>query len=539
MTTNNDLTQRMNFMRLDDKSAAALRSLKPIIDKTLPAALDNFYGQIRQYPEVRRFFSDDRAMESASSRQQRHWGNIASADFNGDYVKSVKTIGQVHARIGLEPRWYIGGYALLTEHLVRAVLKDRSAKTGLFARPAKDDAVADPIVALLKAVFLDMDFSISMYIEALDIERQAKADALAEAEAHQSKLVDALAAALARLSAGNLTTRMDQTFAPQYAQLQIDFNAAMEQLQSTMSVIAQASDGIRSGTNEISMASDDLSRRTENQAASLEEAAAALGEITSTVRRASEGAIQAKRAVNSAKAGAEQSGIIVGQAVAAMSEIESSSRQITQIIGVIDEIAFQTNLLALNAGVEAARAGDAGRGFAVVASEVRALAQRSAEAAKEIKGLISESSRQVASGVDLVGQTGQALKRIVEEVTEINDLVSSIAASSEEQSIGLQEVNTTVLQMDQVTQQNAAMVEQSTAASRQLADETTNLNALIGRFKFADAAHAVSTRAPTRPAARPTPTFASGGAGSHRGATATARKPQAQLRASEESWEEF
>jgi methyl-accepting chemotaxis protein len=539
MTTNNDLTQRMNFMRLDDKSAAALRSLKPIIDKTLPAALDNFYGQIRQYPEVRRFFSDDRAMESASSRQQRHWGNIASADFNGDYVKSVKTIGQVHARIGLEPRWYIGGYALLTEHLVRAVLKDRSAKTGLFARPAKDDAVADPIVALLKAVFLDMDFSISMYIEALDIERQAKADALAEAEAHQSKLVDALAAALARLSAGDLTTRMDQTFAPQYAQLQIDFNAAMEQLQSTMSVIAQASDGIRSGTNEISMASDDLSRRTENQAASLEEAAAALGEITSTVRRASEGAIQAKRAVNSAKAGAEQSGIIVGQAVAAMSEIESSSRQITQIIGVIDEIAFQTNLLALNAGVEAARAGDAGRGFAVVASEVRALAQRSAEAAKEIKGLISESSRQVASGVDLVGQTGQALKRIVEEVTEINDLVSSIAASSEEQSIGLQEVNTTVLQMDQVTQQNAAMVEQSTAASRQLADETTNLNALIGRFKFADAAHAVSTRAPTRPAARPTPTFASGGAGSHRGSTATARKPQAQLRASEESWEEF
>ena len=380
MTTNNDLAQRMNFMRLDEKSAVALRSLKPIIEKTLPGALDSFYGQIRQYPEVRRFFSDDRAMESASSRQQRHWGSIASADFNGDYVKNVKTIGQVHARIGLEPRWYIGGYALLTEHLVRAVLKDKAAKTGLFARPAKDDSASDPIVALLKAVFLDMDFSISMYIEAMDIERQAKADALAEAEAQQSKLVDALAAALAKLSAGDLTTRMDQTFAPQYAQLQTDFNAAMEQLQNTMSVIAQASDGIRSGTNEISMASDDLSRRTENQAASLEEAAAALGEITSTVRRASEGAIQAKRAVNSAKTGAEQSGVVVGQAVAAMSEIESSSRQITQIIGVIDEIAFQTNLLALNAGVEAARAGDAGKGFAVVASEVRALAQRSAEA---------------------------------------------------------------------------------------------------------------------------------------------------------------
>jgi methyl-accepting chemotaxis protein len=309
----------------------------------------------------------------------------------------------------------------------------------------------------------------------------------------------------------------------------------MEQLQNTMAVIGQASDGIRSGTNEISMASDDLSRRTENQAASLEQAAAALGEITATVRRSSEGAIQAKRAVNSAKSGAEQSGVIVSQAVAAMSEIESSSRQITQIIGVIDEIAFQTNLLALNAGVEAARAGDAGRGFAVVASEVRALAQRSAEAAKEIKGLISESSRQVASGVDLVGQTGQALKRIVEEVAEINDLVSQIAASAEEQSIGLQEVNTTVVQMDQVTQQNAAMVEQSTAASRQLADETTNLQALIGRFNYGEVAIQASTRAPSRPAARPTTTFA----GRPPAASAPTPVRKAAAPASDEGWEEF
>jgi methyl-accepting chemotaxis protein len=281
------------------------------------------------------------------------------------------------------------------------------------------------------------------------------------------------------------------------------------------------------------MASDDLSRRTENQAASLEQAAAALGEITSTVRRSSEGAIQAKRAVNSAKTGAEQSGVIVSQAVSAMSEIESSSRQITQIIGVIDEIAFQTNLLALNAGVEAARAGDAGRGFAVVASEVRALAQRSAEAAKEIKGLISESSRQVAAGVDLVGQTGQALKRIVEEVAEINDLVSQIAASAEEQSIGLQEVNTTVVQMDQVTQQNAAMVEQSTAASRQLADETTNLQALIGRFNYGEVATLATSRAPSRPAARPAPTFANRAPA----APAPVRKPAPS--ASDEGWEEF
>jgi methyl-accepting chemotaxis protein len=535
MTTNNDLNQRMSFMRLDEPSGRALRSIKPIIERTLPGALETFYGQVRQYPEVKRFFSDDRAIESAGARQQRHWGNISSAEFNDDYVRSVRTIGQVHARIGLEPRWYIGGYALITEQLIRATLKERLPKGGLLTKPLKDADLADPIVALVKAVMLDMDFSISIYIEALDDERKAKEAALAEAEQQQSALVEALAKALAELSNGDLTTRLTQKFAPQYTKLQDDFNGAMEQLQNTMAVIGQASDGIRSGTNEISMASDDLSRRTENQAASLEQAAAALGEITATVRRSSEGAIQAKRAVNSAKSGAEQSGVIVSQAVAAMSEIEFSSRQITQIIGVIDEIAFQTNLLALNAGVEAARAGDAGRGFAVVASEVRALAQRSAEAAKEIKGLISESSRQVASGVDLVGQTGQALKRIVEEVAEINDLVSQIAASAEEQSIGLQEVNTTVVQMDQVTQQNAAMVEQSTAASRQLADETTNLQALIGRFNYGEVAIQASTRAPSRPAARPTTTFA----GRPPAASAPTPVRKAAAPASDEGWEEF
>jgi methyl-accepting chemotaxis protein len=543
MTTNYDLGQRMGFMRLDETSGRAIRSIKPILERTLPSALDSFYGQVRQYPEVKRFFSDDRAIESAGARQQKHWGNISSADFNDDYVRSVRTIGHVHARIGLEPRWYIGGYALITEQLIRAVIKDRVPKGGLLTKAVKDADLADPIVALIKAVMLDMDFSISIYIEALDNERKAKAAALAEAEQQQTALVEALAKALADLSGGDLTTRLTQTFAPQYRQLQNDFNAAMEQLQTTMAVIGQASDGIRSGTNEISMASDDLSRRTENQAASLEQAAAALGEITSTVRRSSEGAIQAKRAVNSAKAGAEQSGVIVGQAVAAMSEIESSSRQITQIIGVIDEIAFQTNLLALNAGVEAARAGDAGRGFAVVASEVRALAQRSAEAAKEIKGLISESSRQVTAGVDLVGQTGQALKRIVDEVAEINDLVSQIAASAEEQSIGLQEVNTTVVQMDQVTQQNAAMVEQSTAASRQLADETTNLQALIGRFNYGEVALAATSRAPARSAPRPTTSPASSSLSSpsltYRSAAAPAPMRKSATPASDEGWEEF
>jgi methyl-accepting chemotaxis protein len=250
-----------------------------------------------------------------------------------------------------------------------------------------------------------------------------------------------------------------------------------------MQKVGQTAGAIKAGTDEISASSNDLSKRTEQQAASLEQTAAALDQITATVKKTAEGAVQARSAVATAKTDAETSGGVVGHAVTAMGEIEQSSRQISNIIGVIDEIAFQTNLLALNAGVEAARAGDAGRGFAVVASEVRALAHRSAQAAKEIKDLISASNAQVAVGVNLVGETGKALTRIVAQIAEINGVVTDIAASAQEQAIGLNEVNTAVNQMDQVTQQNAAMVEQSTAASYALASEAEDLTRMMSQFK--------------------------------------------------------
>ena len=309
----------------------------------------------------------------------------------------------------------------------------------------------------------------------------------ANAEA-QEQVVSSVGQGLDRLAGGDLTFRLTGEFPSEYRKLRDDFNAAMGQLQDTMKVIVGNAAGIRSTTDEISHAADDLSRRTEHQAASLEETAAALDEITATVRRSAEGAKQAKGAVDRTRQGAEESGRVVGQAVQAMQQIEQSSTEISQITGVIDEIAFQTNLLALNAGVEAARAGDAGKGFAVVAQEVRALAQRSAEAAKEIKALIASSSEQVGQGVKLVGQTGEALRRIVGEVAEINALVTEIAASSHEQATGLAQVNTAVNQMDQVTQQNAAMVEESTAASHSLAQEATALSTLVSRFDIGQAA---------------------------------------------------
>ena len=299
----------------------------------------------------------------------------------------------------------------------------------------------------------------------------------------QKAVVDVMAKGLASLAGGDLSTRIAAQVASDYIALKNDFNAAAAGLEDAIRTIAGVAGQIGSGTQEIAQASNDLSRRTEQQAASLEETAAALDEIAATVRQTADGAARATTEVASARTDAERSGQVVGQAVAAMDAIEDSSRQITQIIGVIDEIAFQTNLLALNAGVEAARAGDAGRGFAVVAQEVRALAQRSAEAAKEIKTLISTSSQQVGAGVDLVGQTGEALNRIVGRVAAIDDLVRQISSSSQEQASGLAEVNTAVNHMDQVVQQNAAMVEQATAATHSLKGETAQLVLLVGRFK--------------------------------------------------------
>ena len=337
---------------------------------------------------------------------------------------------------------------------------------------------------------------------AAEAERAARA-------AEQNTVVTSLASGLRQLAEGNLTSRIDTTFTADYEQLRSDFNEAMGKMQEAMKSVVVNAGGIRTGAGEISQASDDLSRRTEQQAASLEETAAALDEITATVRKTAEGSKQANALVATTRSDAEASGQVVQETVAAMAEIEKSSKQISQIIGVIDEIAFQTNLLALNAGVEAARAGDAGRGFAVVASEVRALAQRSSEAAKEIKGLISASSQHVETGVDLVGDAGKALQGIVAKVSEISGLVSEIAASAQEQATALAEVNTAINQMDQVTQQNAAMVEQSTAASHSLTQEADELMGLIARFQTGaptvqvNVGHAKGSAGKSKPSGQP------------------------------------
>lgn len=298
------------------------------------------------------------------------------------------------------------------------------------------------------------------------------------------EVVEALSGGLKDLASGNLTRPLADAFPPDYETLRLDFNDSLQTLSSTISQVVDASESIRARSTEISTASEDLSRRTENQAAALEQTAAALDELTASVKSAADGAREVEGIVRQARQSADESGVVVQGAVAAMAEIEKSSEQISQIIGAIDDIAFQTNLLALNAGVEAARAGDAGKGFAVVASEVRALAQRSSGAAKEIKTLIATSAQHVGRGVDQVGKAGATLQNIVGSVANISTLVSTIATGATEQSTGLAEINIGVTQLDQVTQQNAAMVEESTAASHALNQDAAGLADIVARFRL-------------------------------------------------------
>lgn len=454
---------------LADKEHKHLVEAGALVVPHLDTVLDEFYAFAEADDEAAKFFASKEVLSHARSAQKRHWEMLLSGTFSDDYFKSAETIGQVHFRIQLPFDLYLAGYARATSNIQKVL----GRQFGTTVSPRARRRLYEFFGALNRVFALDTFYVIEAYFAAQSQEQEIAFD-------HITKGIE-------RVGARDLTTLIpgpeESDYPQRYDQVRCTLNELMTNLSQTLGTIQTSTSTLQSSAVSIADSAQELSHRTETQAATLEQTAAAVEEITSSMRSSSEATAETSEVSSKAQKFAENGNAVVSSAVDKMQEIAESSHKMSQIIGVIDDISFQTNLLALNAGVEAARAGEAGRGFAVVASEVRALAQRAATSASEIKDLISVSVGHVEDGVQLVNQAGEALDQIVEDVKRVTDLSTDVSSSAKEQFTGLSEINTGVSQLDGVTQQNAAMVEEASAAARTMQGDAEELAALVSSFK--------------------------------------------------------
>ena len=487
------LKQRLDFIGLDDKRLASLGKIQASIGKHLGPALALFYEKLATVPAVASFFEGKPLMDRAKDRQDGHWGLLASGRFDEHYLEASRKIGLRHARIGLEPRWYIGGYGLIVETLLKGVVTDVLAewaaeqKPGLL-RPRPDtgkvaEQLGESLGALVKTVMLDMDLAITVYFEKLT-EESAERDRLAKAKIEAA--VSMTGATLKSLAKGDLTARIDDEFDAEFQQIKDDTNAVADQLERIVLQLREMSRSLKSATSEILAGTNDLADRTTRQAAMIEQTSAAMEQLKHTVTENAGRVEQASAMAQAASDLAAEGGVVMVDANGAMERITASSSKISNIIGMIDDIAFQTNLLALNASVEAARAGEAGKGFAVVAVEVRRLAQNAAQASRDVKELIDRSEIEVKGGTQLVAEATAKLQRIVQSVQENGALMRDIAEATGTQASAIEEITIAVRQMDEMTQHNAALVEETNAATEQTEGQACDLDRMVEVFNVSD-----------------------------------------------------
>ena len=496
----NELAKTLNLAGLDDRKKARLKAIADPLKQALPPALKSAHDAAAAFPDLAAMFADPKVREMVWNAHINRWSLVLDGQFD-ELLKLSLTGSNAKAGSGVDPKYHVVALGICLGEMISSVIKQSFGSRGFFRKGAADaETVGEALDAVVRATFVDIGMLLELYGQRT---QAAQAEAIATREEELTQISELFAKALESIASRDMRHRISEELPGVFGKMRDDFNNAAEQLGTIIADIDRSAAGIKAGAGEISDATQSLARRTEQQAASIEETAAALEEITTTVNESAMRAEEAGKLVKTTQENAMQSGKVVEKAIDAMGEIERSSGEISNIIGVIDNIAFQTNLLALNAGVEAARAGEAGKGFAVVAQEVRELAQRSAGAAKDIKSLITKSGEEVGIGVKLVTATGQALSSIRDHVMQINQSVHMIAGAAKEQSYKLQEVNTAVGQMDQFTQRNAAMVEETTASTNRLADDAVNLSRLISHFRIdMDAARTALRRASSDGAVR-------------------------------------
>lgn len=457
---------RLEFMEFDATQRAALRRTQPAIRAIIGKALDRFYARAQRTADTASFFSSPAHMAKAKAAQEKHWDHLASAEFNSDYYESIRRIGATHARIGLEPRWYVGSYALVIEELVAGVARRTPWWRRLFAiwNPAAAQAATN---ALVKAALLDMELSLSVYFE--------------EAQSSRETAVAQLDEALAALAAGDLTRPLSG-MPRSFVSLETSYNDALGKIRQMIVAVTDGAGRIDAGVHEIAQASEDLARRTEGNAASLEETSAAMMQIDDRLKSGAEASratvVRADQAIATVSTGRS----IADDAMQAMTRVAHSAKGIDSVIEGLDKIAFQTRVLAMNAAVEAGRAGEAGRGFAVVADLVSALAMRAEEEAGRARDQLTSTQGDIGAAVEMVQRVDGALANISEDVSEVHVLLGAMAVDNSAQAATIGEISAAVGTMDRSTQQNAAMVEETSAAARNLAHEVEQLSELARAF---------------------------------------------------------
>jgi methyl-accepting chemotaxis protein len=492
-STQDTLQSRLEFIGLDEASRARLADVRPHVEAHLSPALDKFYAKLSTVPEVSRFFDGKPQMSRAQGKQVGHWQAIAAGQLDDDYFQSSTKVGLRHAQIGLEPRWHIGGYGLIMETLVRGLVHDVMAEAvkptkGRFGRsvPRKPedimadvDSMSESLVAVLKAMLLDIDIGVSAYFRKLTEDSRAADDA---ARAKIRDAVEATGTVLTKVAEGDLTHRVTATLDAEFDGIKDCTNGVVDRLTAIVGQLQNSSRSLKNATGEILAGANDLADRTTRQAATIEQTSASVEQLTTTVTENAKRASTVSEKAHMVAKNAISGGETMNLANEAMSAIEASSSKISKIIGLIDDIAFQTNLLALNASVEAARAGEAGKGFAVVAVEVRRLAQSAANASSEVKQLIEASAAEVRNGTALVSKATETLQDIVAGAEESASLIDSIAQANRLQSEALSEVSVAVRQMDEMTQHNAALVEETNAAIEQTEGQANELDRIVDIF---------------------------------------------------------
>ncbi|WP_423228356.1 globin-coupled sensor protein [Rhizobium tumorigenes] len=508
------LRDRLRFAGLDADQCEALRRHRPMLQSHLKAGLRDLFHRFQSMPDAARNFTSEAQLERLHDLQSSHWDVLTDARFDSLYAERVKVLADSESKMGLDPRWHVAGHGVILEHLLAGVIGDLAGGSMLPAAKRRARESAELVASLVRLVMVDVEIAVSLRFNEMRIQHQRT---LAEQRVSDQAEARAIFADVIRgLGERDLTVRAPTDVPEAYAELVGMLNTTLEAMQGEFGSLAARVQTIETAADRIAVDSRSLDTSAADHAGQLIANARLLAGLADQVRDNAATTRAAEREAVKTRKAAEDSGQIVGEAIAAMADIETSAEKIGQIIGSIDEIAFQTNLLALNAGIEAARAGDSGRGFAVVAQEVRALAQRSAEAAREIKTLVTGTKAQVVAGVQMVGRTQDAIGGIVLQVTGINDAISGIADATDAQAADLRAVTAEVDMLGTKVAASSSLARSSGDEADHLHMVVVELGQTIREFRVARQKQFSSDRvAPVRPDIKPVASLGEGSAGDH------------------------